>query len=116
VLSTASNTVTPATVPGAPVIGAPAQGPAGGTLTAVANWTAPASTGGSAITSYRVTALKMAADGVTPTGTPTVATVGGTVLTRSFTLTAGTYRFEVVAINAVGAGAPSARSDAVTPR
>ena len=57
-LSTQSNGVTPATVPGAPVILAPTQGPAGGTLTAVANWAAPAVTGGAAITNYRVTALR----------------------------------------------------------
>ena len=35
---------------------------------------------------------------------------------RSFTLTNGNYRFEVVAINAVGTGAPSARSANVVPR
>jgi fibronectin type III domain protein len=115
-LSTASNTVTPAAVPGAPGILAPTQGPAGGTLTAVANWTAPAVTGGTAITNYRVTALRMAADGVTPTGTPTVAIVGAAVRTRSFTLPAGSYRFEVVAINSVGDSLPSERSTLIQPR
>jgi Ca2+-binding RTX toxin-like protein len=114
--SAASNVVTPATVPGAPAILAPTQGPAGGALTAVANWNAPASTGGSAITNYRVTALRMAADGVTAVGTPTVAIVGSAVRTRSFTLPAGSYRFEVVAMNSVGDSVPSARSAVVQPR
>ena len=59
--SASSNTVTPAgaTVPGAPVIGTPTAGAAGGSLTAIARWTPPTSTGGSAITGYVVTALRM---------------------------------------------------------
>lgn len=114
--STASNAVTPAGVPGAAVILAPTQGAAGGALTASANWNAPTSTGGSPITGYRVTALRMDADGVTPVGSPTVAVVGATVRTRSFTLPAGTYRFEVVAFNSVGDGPVSERSAAVSPR
>ncbi|HEV7654507.1 MAG TPA: peroxidase family protein [Mycobacteriales bacterium] len=115
-LSTQSNAVTPAAVPGAPVILAPAQGPAGGALTAVANWNAPASAGGAAITNYRVTAYRMAADGTTVTGTPTQAIVGAAIRTRAFTLPAGSYRFDVVAINSVGDSLPSARSAIVAPR
>ncbi len=114
--SASSNTVTPATVPDPPVILAPAQGPVGGALTAVANWQAPANNGGAAISNYRVTALRMLADGVTPTGIPTVAIVGSTIRSRSFTLPAGQYRFEVVAINSVGNSLPSARSALVSPR
>ncbi|WP_404350837.1 fibronectin type III domain-containing protein [Phycicoccus jejuensis] len=114
--SAASNAVTPAGVPGAAVMLAPTQGAAGGALTASANWSPPASTGGSAITGYRVTALRMDADGVTPVGSPTVAVVGANARTRSFTLPAGSYRFEVVAFNSVGDGPVSARSAAVSPR
>jgi hypothetical protein len=106
--------VTPATVPDAPVILAPAQGGVGGALTAVANWSAPPSTGGAAITNYRVTALRVAGGGTT--STDSVVIVGAAVRTRSFTLGAGTYQFEVVAINSVGDGAPSARSAPVSPR
>ena len=58
-LSAPSNTVTPATVPGAPVIGTAVTGAAGGALTATANWAAPATNGGSAITGYRVFALQI---------------------------------------------------------
>ena len=64
---------------------------------AIANWAAPAATGGSAITNYRVTAYRMDTDGVTPVGVPFVAVVGRTVRSRSFTLPAATFRFDVIA-------------------
>jgi hypothetical protein len=100
------------------VILAPTQGAAGGALTANANWDAPASNGGAAIASYRVTALRMQADGVTPVDGPPagIATVGGAARTRAFALPAGNYRFEVVAINVAGESAPSERSDLIAPR
>jgi hypothetical protein len=118
--SALSNTVTPAatTAPGAPTIGAPTQGAAGGALTATAHWTPPTSTGGSPITGYRVTALRMssaAADATVLSRTDSPI-LGAAVRQRSFTLTAGTYRFEVVAINAIGTSPPSTRSTTVTPR
>lgn len=119
--SVSSNTVTPsagATAPGPPVIGAPTQGAAGGSLTAIGRWTPPTSTGGSAITGYVVTALRMssaAADATVLSRTDS-RVLGQGVRKREFTLAAGNYRFEVVAINAVGTGAPSARSANVVPR
>jgi hypothetical protein len=115
-LSAPSNTVTPATVPGQTRILAPTRGAPGGALTAAANWNAPVSNGGAAITSYQVRALRMAANGTTVVGTPVTRTVAGTVRSASFTLPAGNYRFDVRAINAVGAGALSARSALVAPR
>jgi hypothetical protein len=107
-----------ATVPGSPVIGIPLQGAIGGTLTATARWSAPASTGGSAITGYQATALRMssAAADATVLSRTTSKTLGPAVKQREFTLPAGNYRFEVVAINAVGTSPPSARSANVVPR
>jgi hypothetical protein len=119
--SALSNAVTPgstATVPGPPVIGTPSQGAVGGELTAIARWTPPASNGGSAITGYRVTALRMSssAPDATVLSSTTSRVLGPLVRQRSFTLAAGNYRFEVVAINAIGTGPPSARSANVVPR
>ena len=119
--SAGSNVVTPTAgtgVPGAPTIGVPAQGAVGGVTSAIARWTLATSNGGSPITGQQVIALRMssAAEDATVIGTQTSRVVGPAVKQYDFTLTAGTYRFQVVAINAVGAGPPSARSTAVVPR
>lgn len=106
--SNPSAPVTPAppTVPGAPtgVTGAPRNG-------AVAlTWTAPASNGGSPITSYRITPY-IGSTAQTPVSTGSASTnytVTG--------LTNGTaYTFTVAATNALGTGAASAPSPSVTP-
>ncbi len=120
--SALSNPVTPTanatTVPGPPIIGTPLQGATGGSLTATARWTPPTSTGGSAITGYRVTALRMSssAEDATVVSSTNSRVLGPNVRQRAFTLTAGNYRFEVVAINAIGTSPPSARSANVVPR
>lgn len=119
--SALSNAVTPAaitTVPGPPVIGTPVQGPAGGALTAIARWSPPTSTGGSAITGYQVTALRMSSSAADATvlSRTTSRVLGPLVRQREFTLAAGNYRFEVVAINSVGVGPASSRSANITPR
>jgi hypothetical protein len=88
-------------VPGAPT-GVSASA---GNAEATVSFTPPASTGGAAITSYRVTSDP---GGLQATGTGSPITVSG--------LTNGTpYTFTVRAINAVGAGPASSPSDPVTP-
>ena len=102
--SAASNSVTPATVPGAPIIGLANAGNALATVT----FSAPASNGGSPITGY--TAISNPAGGVDSNAgtTSTSHVVAG--------LTNGTpYTFTVTAQNALGTSAPSAASNSVTP-
>ena len=104
--SAGSNAVTPATVPGPPVIGSVAAGDARATLT----WTAPVSDGGSPITGYVVTPSMagMPLDPRTFTSTATSQTITG--------LDNGTaYTFKVAATNARGTGASSLASPEVTP-
>lgn len=119
--SVLSNGVTPGattTAPGPPVIGTPSQGAVGGELSAIARWTPPTSTGGSAITGYQVTALRMSSTdpNATVLSRTTSRVLAAGVRQREFTLPAGNYRFEVVAINAIGTSPPSARSSVVVPR
>jgi hypothetical protein len=110
--------VIPATTPGAPTVGTAVAGAAGGAITATANWTPPTTTGGSAITGYRVTALRMSATG---TVLQTTESLVQPATSRSLQMTLpalGNYRFTVQAINAVSltGGTQSARSNLVAGR
>ena len=104
-----SNTVTPSA--GAPAPGAPSAptgvSAAAGDGRATVRWSAPTSSGGSAIASYRITA--------SPGGrTVTVAAPATTAAVTG--LTNGTpYTFTVAATNATSTGPSSAPSAAVTP-
>ena len=99
--SSASNSVTPSTIPGAPTIGTATRGNAQVSVT----FTAPASNGGSAITSYTATSSP---GGITATGTSSPIVVTG--------LTNGTaYTFKVHATNVNGAGPQSSSSNSATP-
>jgi uncharacterized repeat protein (TIGR03803 family) len=96
-----SNSVTPATVPGAPTIGTAT----GGNAQATVSFTAPASNGGSPITGYTVTSSPA---GIVKTGVASPITVKG--------LNNGTpYTFTVQAVNAAGTGPASDPSNSVTP-
>jgi hypothetical protein len=103
--STNSNAVIPQTLPDAPTSVTPTPGPAQATV----SWSA-GSDGGSPITGYEVTRYIVGvAQATTSIGVATQTTVTG--------LTNGTtYTFRVAAKNALGTGAQSAHSIAVTPR
>lgn len=101
VASVASASVTPATVPGAPMIGLAAAG----NQIAIVSFTAPGTTGGSAITGYTVTSSP---GGLTATGSASPLTVAGLINGTAYT-------FSVVATNSVGSGLPSLASNTITP-
>jgi predicted phage tail protein len=107
-----SAAVTPATVPTVPQLVLALGGLPGGAVNATVLWAAPANTGGSAITNYRITAINQATGNAT-----TVAPLQpATAWTFTMALSAGTYRFTVQAINAVGSGPTSPPSNAVVAR
>jgi hypothetical protein len=113
--SARSVAVTPATVSTAPRIGAASSGANGGAINATVRWNAPLNTGGTPITGYQVTALRLRNNGTVQATTISAVLAPGS---RSFVfqLAAGNYVFTVTAINAVGTSPPSARSNQVIAR
>ena len=102
-ISSASSSVTPYTVPGAPTI----VEAVAGARTATISWTAPASNGGSTITGYTVNSV-FGGFSATVGGTATSATVTGL-------MDGVTYTFTVVATNAAGSSSASSQSSSVIP-
>lgn len=96
-----------ATVPGRPTN----LTATGGTQSASLSWTAPASTGGSAITGYKIESAKDGAAYVTA-----VANTGSTATTATVSnlIVGSSYQFRVSAINIMGASIPSDDSVSVT--
>ncbi len=104
-LSASSNSATTWSVPGAPTIGTASVA---SSTSASVPFTAPASNGGTAITSYTATS--------SPGGvTGTLSQAGSGTITVSGLTTATAYTFTVTATNTVGTGAASAASNSVTP-
>ena len=101
--------VAPPTVPGAPAIGTATRGNGSVTVT----WTAPADDGGSAITGYEVQVVDATTDAPIGALSPAAGTARELTVTGLANGTA--VKLRVRAVNAVGAGAYSAFSGAVTP-
>jgi plastocyanin len=101
--------------PFVPRIGPATAGPAGGPRTATARWLPPLNNGGSPVTGYVLTALRMSATNTVIART-TSPRIPPTARSRVFRLPAGRYRFSARARNAVGSSAPSARSNLVPSR
>ena len=104
VASSASNSATPYTVPGAPTIGSATST---GTTTATVAFTAPASNGGSTITSYTA---------VSSPGniTGTLSQAGSGTISVSGLTPSTSYTFTVYATNAGGNSATSSASNNIT--
>jgi hypothetical protein len=96
-----------AVVPTAPTIGTAVRGNGQATV----NWTAPVSDGGSPVTGYQVRVLS----GGVQQGALLPAPAGATSLLVTGLTNGTAYRFQVQALNAVGASAFSAQSAPVTP-
>ncbi len=109
--STASNSVTPYTMPNAPT----SVNASAGQTSAILTWVAPVNDGYSTITGYVVTATNTTTNTSISDACPSSdssVTLGCTVTG----LTAGdAYTFSVQAINAAGTGAASSASNSVTP-
>ena len=101
------NIVFTPSVPDAPTIGTATAG----STSASVSFTAPAFTGGPAITGYTVTAYQ--ADGVTPVSPPITVTGTSSPITISGLTIGNSYRFKVSATNGIGTGAESAASSLV---
>lgn len=109
-----SNLVVPSSRPGAPVVGRAWSGVPGGATSAVATWVAPRATGGAPIRGYLVTVWRVSSAGTTLW--TRVSTQPATARLAILRLPAGLYRFSVRAVNVMGVGPTSGRSNLVVSR
>ena len=107
-ISAASNAVTPTPAAAPPAPTGVAALPA--THQALVSWTAPSTTGGSAITGYTITPYIGAT-----AQTPVAAGASSTSATITGLTNGSAYTFTVAATNAIGKGAASTASAVVTP-
>ncbi len=106
-VSALSQPVVPGTVPGAPVIGSATAG----SNSAVVSFSSPVSDGGLPIVDYVVTAT----DATTPTNGGQVQTVTSSPVTVTGLTNGDVYKFNVGAVNGVGPGPTSGKSNWVVP-
>ncbi len=102
------------TPPGVPTGLSVTPGAPAGAKTILLRWAAPASTGGSAITGFRLQGLQVDSHGRTIRSVAT--SVGPSVRAITVTLGTGTYKLRVEAVNALGGSAWTAYSRTVAPR
>lgn len=106
----------PVTRPGPAVIGRASSGAPGGQVTATSRWTPPTSTGGTRITGYQVVALRLNTRGQV-VGNVTTPTLPARLRQKELRLPRpGTWVFRVRAVNVVGNGPLSGRSNRVVAR
>jgi hypothetical protein len=103
------------TRPGSPAIRSASPGTRGGTVTAVARWSAPTRTGGATITHYRVRAQRLNRAGRV-VGTYASAYLGRSARAVTLRLPKGRYVFSATALNSAGGSAWSRVSNAVRAR
>jgi len=104
-----SKAATPSTIPGTPIIGVTAQTSA---TSLTVKWTAPTSTGGSAITGYVVSVYS----GGVQVGTAKSAAASAKTLVVTGLTTKTAYTFTVAAKNVNGTGTASSASAAVSTK
>ena len=96
------------------MIGRAWSGVPGGATSAVVSWTAPRATGGAPIRGYAVTIWRVSSTGTTLW--TRISTQRATARLAILRLPAGLYRFSVRAVNAMGVGPTSGRSNLVVSR
>lgn len=101
--------------PSTPALRAAVSGRRGGAVTATARWRAPANARAAGTVRYQVRAVRLGANGKVQ-GKKVSAKTGSSARSEKMVLARGAYRFQVRAVNAVGASDWTARSNKVRAR